>query len=352
MENGRIKRLNKMKSGVGTVKVLLDKNKKFYKANLHCHSKYSDGKMSVEELKEAYKKRGYSIVAFTDHEHVIDNSRLDDENFLTITSCEVAIKEFENQSTLKNYGMRVCHLNFYALNQHNDITPCYSSGYDHFVSDEIKNLIKYEEEYKRNYSVDDINRMIEIANKKGFIVSYNHPSWSLENATHYLGYKNLFAVEIFNTSCVNLGIVDDEVVYDDLLRSGQKLWCTACDDNHNNYGFDSPLNSSFGGWVCINAKELSYDEVMRSLQNGDFYASTGPQISSLVKDGDTVTIECSPCKRISLVTGTRRGKVVAAENGKSISGASFTIRESDGYFRIRVEDEFGKKAYTQAYDVK
>lgn len=333
------------------MKILLDDNKNFYKANLHCHSTYSDGKLSVETLKEEYKKRGYSIIAFTDHEHVIDNSRLDDEDFLTITSCEVAIKEFENQSTLKNYGMRVCHLNFYALDQHNDITPCYSSVYDHYINDETKNMIKHEGEYKRNYSVEDINKMIEVANEKGFIVSYNHPSWSLENATHYLGYKNLFAVEIFNTSCVNLGIVDDEVVYDDLKRCKNKIWCTACDDNHNKYPIDSHMTASFGGWVCINADKLSYDVIMNALVNGDFYASTGPVIMSLVKDGDTVTIKTSPCKRISLVTGTRRGKTQIAKTGESISEATFKIKESDVYFRIRVEDENGKKAYTQAYDI-
>jgi hypothetical protein len=37
-------------------------------------------------------------VAFTDHEHVIDNSHLTDENFLAINGCEVAIKEFEKQA--------------------------------------------------------------------------------------------------------------------------------------------------------------------------------------------------------------------------------------------------------------
>ena len=35
-------------------------NGNFYKANLHCHSVYSDGKLTVEELKERYKEKGYS----------------------------------------------------------------------------------------------------------------------------------------------------------------------------------------------------------------------------------------------------------------------------------------------------
>lgn len=82
-------------------RVLIDKEKKFYKANLHTHSTYSDGRLSVEEIKESYKKRGYSVVAFTDHEHLIDNSHLNDEDFLAITSCEVAIKEFPSSRPLK-----------------------------------------------------------------------------------------------------------------------------------------------------------------------------------------------------------------------------------------------------------
>ena len=47
-------------------KILLDPAKNYFKANLHCHSTKSDGKMTVEELKEHYMADGYSIIAFTD----------------------------------------------------------------------------------------------------------------------------------------------------------------------------------------------------------------------------------------------------------------------------------------------
>ena len=73
-------------------KVLLTSQKAFYKGNMHCHSTLSDGKMTPEELKEHYKKHGYSFLAITDHEHVNNNSYLDDEEFITITSAEIAIK--------------------------------------------------------------------------------------------------------------------------------------------------------------------------------------------------------------------------------------------------------------------
>ena len=42
-------------------------NGRFYKANLHCHSTFSDGRFTVETIKEAYKSHGYSAVAFSDH---------------------------------------------------------------------------------------------------------------------------------------------------------------------------------------------------------------------------------------------------------------------------------------------
>ena len=62
--------------------ILIDKNRNFYKANLHCHTTLSDGKLTRDDVKAAYKERGYSIVAFTDHEHLIDNSDLNDDGFM------------------------------------------------------------------------------------------------------------------------------------------------------------------------------------------------------------------------------------------------------------------------------
>ena len=333
------------------MQTLLGKKKHFYKANLHCHSTYSDGKYSVERLKEEYQKRGYAIVAFTDHEHLIDNSRLTDENFLAITACEIAIKEFPTQSTLKNFDMRVCHLNFYALDAHNTITPCYSSIYDHYITDEIKDKIVYEKEYERVYSAQGINEMIKVAREKGFIVSYNHPRWSLETAQDYLQYEGLFAVEIYNHGCVVNGHLDDERAFDDMLRSGKRIYCTAADDNHNGTGFDGANCQSFGGWVEINADNLEYGEIMNALQTGDFYASTGVKIFSLTREGEKVKIQTSPCTQIALLTRGRRTKAVNAPHGETLTETEFTLHPADGYFRIRATDAEGKKAYTQAYQI-
>lgn len=326
------------------MQILLDEKKPYYKANLHCHSILSDGKMTVEELKTAYMQQGYSVVAFTDHEHLIDNSYLNDENFLAITACEVAIKEFPEQSTLVNMAMRVCHLNFYALDPHNTITPCYEKVYDHYVNEHNAHLIRYEKEYKRRYDKDGVNEMIRIANEQGFIVSYNHPTWSLEDASRYLQYENLWAVEIHNTSCAKVGMLTDEHALDDFLRADKPIFCTAADDNHQKADM-------FGGWVQINAPALTYANIMTALQKGNFYASTGVDVYSLVRDGNEVTIRTSPCKQITLTTKGRRVSTVRAEENETICQATFALRKTDGHFRIRVTDEKGRSAYTQAYSI-
>lgn len=321
---------------------LLDEQMPFYKAQLHCHSDNSDGKISVEEQKRLFKERGYSVVAFTDHEHLVDNSYLDDEKFLTITSCEVAIKEDPHQSTLRNRNMKAVHLNFYALDQHNVITPCYNSVYDHYTNDEIRKITKFEGEYNRIYTPDCINDMIRIAKEKGFLVSYNHPNWSLENATNYLQYKGLDFVEIYNHSCT-VGGEDSYYIkaFDDFLRADKRIYATMCDDSHR-------IERMFGGWVMINAEKLDYKTVMDALMNGRFYCSNGPEIHSLTRDGNTVTIKSSAARRIALST---RGRRCSAVWGDGVTEATFELQDADGYFRITVDDMYGNHAHTQSYEV-
>ena len=74
-------------------KYLIPKEGFFYKANLHCHSNFSDGQWSVEEIKENYKAQGYSIVAFTDHNLFLSHSYLTDDSFLALNGVEININD-------------------------------------------------------------------------------------------------------------------------------------------------------------------------------------------------------------------------------------------------------------------
>jgi hypothetical protein len=138
-------------------------------------------------------------------------------------------------------------------------------------------------------------------------------------------------------------------VFDDILRSGKAIFCTAADDNHNKAGFEDGYTDSFGGFVKINADNLEYGEIMSALQKGDFYASTGAEIYKIIRDENKVKVSTCPCKKIHLLTDSRRTEKVLAIGDELVCEAEFSLKESDKYFRIRVEDENGKKAYSQAY---
>ena len=58
--------------------------KNFYKANLHARSNRSDGSLSPEEMKEIYKKNGYSVLALTDDDPKCEKA-LSDEDFLVLS---------------------------------------------------------------------------------------------------------------------------------------------------------------------------------------------------------------------------------------------------------------------------
>ena len=65
------------------IKVFISKDKKQFKANLHCHSTISDGRLTPEELKEAYKNAGYQVLAITDHCFPCPHNDLTDDEFRT-----------------------------------------------------------------------------------------------------------------------------------------------------------------------------------------------------------------------------------------------------------------------------
>ena len=105
-------------------KYLLSPDGNFYKANLHCHTNISDGRFSPEEVKELYVSRGYSVVAYTDHDLFIPHHELTDEKFLALSGFEA---EF-NSAYPGNKFMQVCHLCFIAKSPDTVVMPWIITG--------------------------------------------------------------------------------------------------------------------------------------------------------------------------------------------------------------------------------
>ncbi len=326
-----------------------------YKANLHSHSTVSDGALPVEAVARAYKEHGYSVLAMTDHELLRDHSQLSDADFLMITSYEMTVRE-EPKTTNTN---KVCHLNLYARDPHNvsqvqfdkELSMRYAAYGDEipFDPDTLHGATPSD---KRTHTVEYVNKLIRQAREHGFIVCYNHPTWSNEEKEDFVSLDGLCAMEIVNYGALVEGLWEYNVhEYDQMLRAGQRIACFATDDNHNFKPFGHPLCDSFGGWTMLAMPSLSYDNVITAMENGDCYASTGPTIEEIYYDTEDgkVHIKTSPVRKIVLNSQGRRRTIASSEDGSLITEAALDIVADTPYVRVTLDDGKGGYAFSRGY---
>lgn len=336
------------------MKYLLPNVPKFYKANLHTHTTCSDGVLTPEQTRDAYKQKGYSILAITDHSYIANHQHLNQEDFLMLTGVEVDLEEL---SDIKKWGhLKVSHFCLISREPENLWVPFKDPN-------PIPNSKAYEPtniigDCSREYSPENANAVIAACNEHGYLVTYNHPCWSLENYPDYSPLKGLWAMEYRNSGCIAEGYDEDNGrVYQDMLLQGNRLMPVAADDMHHPFqpGNKYPvLGDSFN---MIGARELTYEAVIEAMEKGDLYASCGPEITKLTMDGAKLHIECSPAAKIQVFTQMRYAHLACAPEGESLTEADFDMTkwlqlcedENVAFFRLIVTDATGRYAVTRAY---
>ncbi len=318
----------------------------FYKANLHCHTCVSDGVFTPEDVKEAYKAEGYSVLAFTDHNIMIDNTHLSEPDFLVLNGVEynISMQPYQAPRGSRSSG----EFNMIApppdakLIMYQEKYVAYTRSHAYFdkaMRDEN------EEPYERYYSPECISDMMTRAREAGFFVFYNHPGYSQENYTVYTKYKGMHAMEILNYGSEyfgNRGYAPQ--VYDDICKSGNLIYCVATDDNHVE-------EDRFGGFVMVKADKLEYTTVIDALKRGDFYSSSGAVINDVWYEDGYAHITCENAQSIFLNTGTTFNGGVHAKGDEALDGASFKLHPLMKYIRFTVFDKNGKAAWSNAYPI-
>ncbi len=335
---------------MNTIKHLLPQVDRYFKANLHTHSTFSDGRLTPKECKELYKSKGYSILALTDHNIVADHSNLNDDDFLMLTGAEY---NFDAQS-LPYAHLKVYHFNFIAKRPDLLWQPFISHTHKHF-EDVSSHLAKAEiEGMPQVYDTGIINEVIARANEKGHLVIYNHPAWSLQDYTDYAGLKGLWGMELCNNSCALGGLADDahcSLVYRDLMNLTGRIFPVGGDDAHN-------VSTACGAWIMVGAEKLAYGSVIEALERGDFYASTGPEIHSLTWDGQFLEIDCSDAQDITVLSNGRFWRCIRPTDGEAvlrharIDMSTWVERSQTDFldwFRVIVHEANGHYASTRAF---
>lgn len=326
---------------------LLPEKGNFYKVNMHSHSTLSDGKLTPEEMKEAYKRRGYSAICFTDHEVLIGHKELCDDTFIALHGYEVGIL---NKKIVRPgmSGFTQCyHFNMIAKEQDNLTMPGFYKNNPYMAGSArqtAEQFGKYADTIEENYyDVAWINTYLKKFKDNGFLVVLNHPEWSIQNCNDYLGLEHLHGIEVINGSCAQAYSENTGIHYQQLLRAGHCVVPTAGDDDHD-------TKDHFNAWTMIKAEELSYDALIKAYEKGDCYASEGPDILSIVFRDNKIIVKTSPVCGIFLRGEGRHTEYVYSRT-ETYTEAEFEFLPNrfGRFFRIEIRDKEGFRAFSNAY---
>lgn len=277
----------------------------WYKAALHVHTTSSDGDVDVPTRIKQYRDKGFNVVAITDHRTTNDLSGFSDKNFLALSSIEFHPETYSGAPT------------------------------HHFLGYGLPHPYKYNHHLSAQEMIDDIK-------SKGAKVFYAHPYWTGHTYVEMTEVSGYLGVEVHNQVCQDADSGSGRVYWDQMLNKGHVLSGLASDDVHK--------SSQVGkAWTMIKATKLDDESILEALENGCFYASTGPvikdyQMSSKLK----IKVECSSVKKIVFRTnGAGNGKVFMAEDGDYLQSAEWDLsRKKPLWVRCEVTDKDGNTAWT------
>ena len=301
---------------------------RWYKGNTHTHTLNSDGDSTPDDVVRWYREHGYQFLVLTDHNFVTSVAGLNalhgaDERFLVIRGEEVSDR-YEDKSL---------HIN--GLDVNAEVAPQGGSSV-----------------------VDVLQRNVDAIRRANGIPHINHPSfrWSI-TAQELQRVRNNRLFEIFNghpqvNNVGGGGVPGLEEVWDAILTDGTLLYGIAVDDAHI---FKAPGNPDVAGpgrgWVAVRAPRLEARALLDGLERGDFYASTGVELSDYhaTTRQMTVTVKATAFSKYRIQFIGKGGRVL---NEVAEPTATYEIRGNEGYVRARVVESNGRMAWAQPIMVK
>lgn len=289
-----------------------EKKGTFLKGNLHCHTTVSDGKTPPDALIRQYEAFGYDFLAITDHR--IYNFRNYEKN-----SSLLILPGMEADRRVNGTGMPVVHIV--------SVGPVENNGF----TDEQSVI------YKIGGTQEDCQDILDDIRTAGNLAILAHPMWSGNTVEAVKALHGFRMIEVWNSVCaLRDGTDSNSYHWDALLYEGCRVWGVASDDAHS-------LQYACHGFVRVNA-EKNVSSILKALENGEFYASTGPEIYDFyVEDGEAYIV-CSPVDQIIFRNFACPHSIIRGEN---MTGGQIKLRECcTDYIRAEIVDAQGHRAWT------
>jgi hypothetical protein len=188
-----------------------------------------------------------------------------------------------------------------------------------------------------------LTEALEKARSQGGFLIWAHPYFMGNTVADGLRHE-FHGIEVYNhlTEVLN-GKGSGAFHWDSVLEQQSDVLGLATDDNHFFGGYPPQV----GGWIMVNASELSPEAIMASIRKGNFYSSCGPDFKSIyMEKGNRIVAETSPIVLARLIGPASKWMWQAEVDKKNVTKTSFRIPDDWAYARLQIEDAFGKKAWS------
>ncbi len=314
--------------------VLKNTGSRWWKGNLHTHSLWSDGDDFPEMIADWYKRHDYHFLGLSDHNVLAEGERWIE--LAEKTTRPLALKKYrirfgdhwveqridkgtsrvrlkplaEFRSLLEEPGR-------FLLVPSEEITHRYAKLPVHLNAINLRDVIKPIDGGSVAETIQVNHRSVAEQRKKAtrpMLVSLNHPNfgWGVR-AEDMAPVDELRFFEVYNghPGVRNYGDethASSEQIWDIVLalRLGKhKLRVVsglATDDAHGYHSFGIGKVNPGRGWIMVRAPYLSGEAIVRAMEAGDFYSSTGVVLADVRRTGDQFVIAIRPEPGVSYRT--------------------------------------------------
>lgn len=344
-------------------------NRKWYKGNLHTHSYWSDGDEFPEMIMDWYKTGGYDFVALTDH-----NTLAEGEKWIVVRRGRIYEEAFDKylekfgeewvtykrdtgrvQVKLKTYDEYKDKFedDSFLIIQSEEISDKFEGKPIHMNATNLKSMIPPQggssvtEVMQRN--VDAVLKQRKETGVPMF-PHINHPNFHFAiTAQDIIGLTGERFFEVYNGHPQVYNYGDStrpgtERMWDEInlayYRKNQPfLYGLATDDSHNYHLFGSEYSNAGRGWVMVLADSLTPASLIRAMEAGDFYATTGVILEEIkiANDALSVKVKEEPGVKYEIQFIGATGQDLTTQILKSVSGTEASIELLDSYVFVRAK---------------
>lgn len=289
--------------------IYIEPGKTLYKGNLHMHTTRSDGRLTPALAIERYRSQGYDFVALTDH--WAPSAGWEEGGVLVLPGVEL---DFDVPRQALHLVVVGADPAAFAL-----------------------------------LGRDAPQAAIDRAIAAGGRVILAHPAWSLNTSEMIRSLKGLWGAEVFNAVSGppwNADRSDSSGILDVAAANGERLNLFASDDAHFYEG------DQCRGFIRVQADAKTPAAIIRAIDEGKFYASTGAAFTCIERVGDEIRLSFEPANEVTFYSDLNwvQGRCTVRPGQTS---AVYRIHASRGetFVRCRIRDSAGGQAWTNPFAV-